>query len=358
MTPREALLDLVARVGARDGAAVRISETDVRQWPAEAVAALTAHRLLVRARPARTVVCPGCEADCVMPVQTIPAGSRAAARFIVCDKRSDINRVALTTAHVDHWKCDGEALARFVVEQVGLRRSRHRADDSGTRPLGLAAGDTRHQMLGLRTHGDVTLVVADTAVALADLIDFERGAYVLDTAAIRHLVDAATTADPRYTPSTTRREARTLDSQARYRTLATGLPRAEAAAPADVRHVVRPTDCQAGGGGWLPRGHYPQTHDGKVGDRHAARLTRRKQGGWDAQAAEAPRTELIMGLPGQIRMHRVELRVQHCQSASWGSVTIRATTPRAIGPHRPGVTVDADQPKWLLSEGAEPNIAA
>ena len=216
MTPREALLDLVARVGARDGAAVRISETDVRQWPAEAVGALKAHRLLVRARPARTVVCPGCEADCVMPVQTIPAGPREAARFIVCDKRSDINRVALTTAHVDQWKCDAEALARFVVEQVGLRRSRHRADASGTRPLGLAAGDTRHQMLGLRTHGDVTLVVADTAVALADLIDFDRGAYVLDTAAIRHLVDAATTADPRYTPSTTRREARTLESQARY----------------------------------------------------------------------------------------------------------------------------------------------
>ena len=42
MTPRAALLDLVARVGARDGAAVRVSETDVRQWPAEAVAALKA----------------------------------------------------------------------------------------------------------------------------------------------------------------------------------------------------------------------------------------------------------------------------------------------------------------------------
>ena len=44
-------------------------------------------------------------------------------------------------------------------------------------------------MLGLRTHGDVTLVVADTAVALADLIGLDRGACVLDTAAIRHLVD-------------------------------------------------------------------------------------------------------------------------------------------------------------------------
>ena len=117
---------------------------------------------------------------------------------------------------MDQWKCDGEAIARFVVEQLGLRRSRHRVDASGTRPLGLAAGDTRHQMLGLRTRGDATLVVADTAVALADLLDFTRGAYVLDIAAIRHLVEAATTADPHYTPSTTRREAHTLDTQARY----------------------------------------------------------------------------------------------------------------------------------------------
>ena len=43
-----------------------------------------------------------------------------------------------------------------------------------------------------------------------------RGTYRLDTAAIRHLVDAATTADPHYTPSTTRREAQTRDTQARY----------------------------------------------------------------------------------------------------------------------------------------------
>ena len=51
---------------------------------------------------------------------------------------------------------------------------------------------------------------------MADLIDFDRGAYRLDTAAIRRFVNAATTADPHYTPSTTRREAHTRDTQARY----------------------------------------------------------------------------------------------------------------------------------------------
>ena len=39
-------------------------------------------------------------------------------------------------AHVDQWKCDAEARGRFVVEQLGLRRSRHRVDVSGTRPSG------------------------------------------------------------------------------------------------------------------------------------------------------------------------------------------------------------------------------
>ena len=216
MTPRGALVELVARVGAQRGAAVRIRETDLRWWPAAAVSAMRAHRLLVRARPAATVVCPGCEADCVMPVETIPARPRRAALFIVCDKRSDINRVALAVAHVRQWTCDGEAIARFVAGQLGLRRRRRGAGASGTWPLGLAAGDTRHQMLSLRTRGEVALVVADTAVPLADLLDFDDGAYTLDTAAIRHLVDAATTADPSYTPSTTRRQARRLDTQARY----------------------------------------------------------------------------------------------------------------------------------------------
>ena len=216
MTPRDAFIELVERVGARHGAAVLLSEDEMRQWPAEAVRAMQSHRLLARARPATTVVCPGCEWDCVMPVQTVPAGPGGLAQFIVCDKRSDINRVAITSERVTQWTCDAEAIARFVAGQLGLRPSGRRADGSGLLHLGLAAGDTRRQMLCLRTHGDVALVAADTAVPLADLVDFDHGTYALDTDAIRHFVDSATTADPRYTPSTVQREASKLDTQARH----------------------------------------------------------------------------------------------------------------------------------------------
>ena len=216
MTPQDALIELVERVGARHGAAVLISEEELRQWPADAVSAMQSQRLLARARPAKTVVCPGCEEDCVMPVQAMPSGPRGSAPFIVCDKRSDINRVAIASERVAQWKCDAEAIARFIAGRLGLRRSGRRSDGSGMLHLGVAAGDTRRQMLCLRTLADVALVVADKEAPLADLVDFGHGVYALDTHTIRQLVDSATTADPRYTPSKTRLEARKADTQARY----------------------------------------------------------------------------------------------------------------------------------------------
>ncbi len=50
---------------------------------------------------------------------------------------------------------------------------------------------------------------------LADVIGFENG-LPLDHAVIHQMVDAATTADPRHTPNTTKREARKIDTQAMY----------------------------------------------------------------------------------------------------------------------------------------------
>ena len=53
---------------------------------------------------------------------------------------------------------------------------------------------------------------------LADVISFEDGGFTLDRAVIHQMVDAATTADPRHTPSTAKREARKIDTQAMYAT--------------------------------------------------------------------------------------------------------------------------------------------
>jgi hypothetical protein len=110
MTPQAALIELLARVGARNGAAVLVSAEELSEWPAAAVVAMKSQKLLARARPASSVVCPGCERECVMSVHTLAAGLHGPASFIVCDKRDDINRVPVSAKRLMQWRCDAGAV--------------------------------------------------------------------------------------------------------------------------------------------------------------------------------------------------------------------------------------------------------
>jgi hypothetical protein len=81
MTPLEALLELLERVEASRGAAALVSEQELTQWPAEAVRELKSHKLVVKASPATSVVCPGCEQECTMPLYTPPRRTGPPASF-------------------------------------------------------------------------------------------------------------------------------------------------------------------------------------------------------------------------------------------------------------------------------------
>jgi hypothetical protein len=216
MTPQAALIELLARVGARNGAAELVSAEELGQWPAAAVAAMKSQKLLARARPASSVVCPGCERECVMSVHTLAAGLHGPASFVVCDKRDDINRVSVSADRLMQWRCDADAVCGFIATSLGLRRSDQHPADAGLLNIGMASGDKRSQMLSLRGDGELALVAANNAVPLADLVGYRDGVYSVDGDMIRQLVDSATTANPRYTPSNARREARKLDTQAMY----------------------------------------------------------------------------------------------------------------------------------------------
>ena len=216
MTPDAALIELLARVGAGDGAPVLVSEYELNQWPGAAVAAMKAQRLLAKARPATGVVCPGCEDECLMPVH-VPANAKGTpAAFVVCDKRSDINRVPVSVDRLLQWQCSADAVCAFVADSLGLRRSTQPSDTVLQWHIGIASGNKRSQMLCLQSAGVLSLVAGNNALPLADVIEFANGAYALDGVRVRQLVDAASTADNRYTPSNAKREARKLDTQAMY----------------------------------------------------------------------------------------------------------------------------------------------
>lgn len=212
MKPVDALIELLDRVGANHGTAVLVNDDELRQWPSEAVKAMQSQRLVAKARPAASAICPGCEHQCVMPVHTMPTAARIAVSFIVCDKRNDTNRVPVSVGRLIQWQCNADLVCGFIAASLGLRRTgRQTAADLWE--IGIASGNRRRQMLCLQADGELTLVVGGNKVPLAELIGFCDGQYSLDGAMICRMVDAATTADNRYTPSQVKREARKLQTQ-------------------------------------------------------------------------------------------------------------------------------------------------
>ena len=216
MTPQAALTELLGRIGARNGESVTISTEELNQWPTAAISALKSQGLLLKARPVKSVVCPGCEQECSMPVHTVTRANVPAASFVVCDKRSDINRVAIPAARLALWRSDAQVVSGFVAVSLGLQKTTVQPSEDRLLPIGMARGNKRTQMLCLRAQGHLTLIAGAYAMPLADVVGFEKGGFTLDQTMISQFVDAATTADPRHTPSIAKREARKIDTQAMY----------------------------------------------------------------------------------------------------------------------------------------------
>lgn len=217
MTPQDALIELLERVGASPVKAVFINEEELACWPDEAVVALKTQKLLVKAKPATSAICPGCERECVMPVHIIPAKEDLPTRaFISCDKRNDISRVPVHLAKMNQWQCTLDSVCQFIVTCLKLRHSNQQTDNSNFRNIGIAKGNMRSQMLCLQADGVLFLVAGNSKLPPTELIEYHDGVYSLDNAMIWQLVDAAITADNRYTPSNAKREARKLDTAAMY----------------------------------------------------------------------------------------------------------------------------------------------
>lgn len=137
MTPQAALVELLNRLEATRGAAVFIGAEELREWPAESVTAMKSARLLVRARPASRLVCPGCERQCDKPVDLYPAeGAKPARAYIICDEPEDMGRIELNLADLEQWRVSGDATAATVAKALGVPLPPVKADAQQTRQSG------------------------------------------------------------------------------------------------------------------------------------------------------------------------------------------------------------------------------
>lgn len=150
-------------------------------------------RLLVPASPASTAICPGCERECVMQVHASSGDGDGAVAFIVCDKRSDINRVLVSVSALARWKSGGELVADVLARLLGID-GRLRGADAGNRwHVGMLTGRKHKDRLALHAGGaGLTLAVAGHTVALEDVFTIKTHAIWLDKAYLHRCVDQPT----------------------------------------------------------------------------------------------------------------------------------------------------------------------
>lgn len=185
----EAILELLARVGASNGTAVLVNEEELGLWPAAAVNAMKSQKLLVKASPAASVVCPGCEQECAMPVHTLTHKTHVPASFIVCDKRDDINRVAVPSERLRQWCASAASIADLITGLLDLRRPGSGDTSAGRWEIGMFKGRKHSSHIILLADGRLTLNLAGHSIALADLLTLESSGFRLDKQALVRQVD-------------------------------------------------------------------------------------------------------------------------------------------------------------------------
>ena len=189
MTPEVALVELLERVGAQHGSAVIVSDNELNAWPGAAVAAMKAQGLLTKARPATSAICPGCERECVMPVHVLTDKAREPEAFIVCDKRSDINRVTVPVRCLEQWQASGDSIAALLSGLLGLHRSEASSTDASRWEVGMLKGTKHSSHLVLVADSKLTLSLAGHSVPLADMLTLEGDALKVDRRTLARLVD-------------------------------------------------------------------------------------------------------------------------------------------------------------------------
>jgi hypothetical protein len=190
MTPQDALTEVLARVGAANGAVVYFAAAELRDWPVETVSTLKAHKVLIEARPANSVVCSGCERQCVMPVHVFPTQDRAPSAFVVCDKRSDINRVEISADKLDQFAVAGSSIADLVAGLLDVRRPSDNSSNSLRWEIGLLKGRKHASNVVMLADSDLQLLLAGRSVLLSDVLEMKSAQLTIDLKRLVRFVDS------------------------------------------------------------------------------------------------------------------------------------------------------------------------
>jgi hypothetical protein len=163
---------------------------EVSAWPEWVLQALLTAGLFQETSRATEVFCDGCEWGCLKPVvvRTLPNG-RTSRAFVACDEEPDRGRIEITPERLQRYIATVGLAARLLGRSLRLK-SLAKLGPGNSVVIGHVEGRNGHRVLTIEVRqGQLVLTAGGHAVALSELVHWDRRALAVDDRAIRRLVN-------------------------------------------------------------------------------------------------------------------------------------------------------------------------
>lgn len=181
-----ALLD---RLAGASGNAACFSAQELAEWPPATLQRLKAAGLLVAATPSASVICPGCEDECAMPVELATNAAGELRPFVACNKREDTARVPVPLTLLEQWQCAPRQLAEALASLLGLRRPMT-DNDPARFDLGVMKAAKHSAHVVMTVGNGLQLAIAGHTVLVADVLELGDKGLAVDRRALLRCVDS------------------------------------------------------------------------------------------------------------------------------------------------------------------------
>jgi hypothetical protein len=213
MKQEEVLQELLLILGSNGGGT--LSWEQVQNWPKDAIEIFQNAGWIKPITSAKSVVCPGCEESCFMPVHVLPTVQGKPIRaFVACDKRDDMGNIPIPLDNLQQWQVTESQVAQWIARQLDLKGKPKKDKKSHNFILGDIQGQKQSSRLELVFTEPISLKISNHFLPLVEVLYFDKNEIQIDRETILRMVDKSSPSD-QYQPSTARRETRKLDTQAR-----------------------------------------------------------------------------------------------------------------------------------------------
>lgn len=215
MTLNDVLQELIQILSSKDDDT--ISWELVREWPKNAIEIFQSAGWIKPKESAKYVTCPGCEENCYMPVHVSPVVQGNSIRtFVFCQQRDDMGRIPISLELCQQWQITGNQVAQWIARELSIRGKPKRDKKTNNILIGDVQGKKKTGSLELVCTEPTSLKASGHSLPLIEIIYFKDNQLQIDQVAIINLLDRPPPSD-RYNSSIAKREARKLDTQARYK---------------------------------------------------------------------------------------------------------------------------------------------